>query len=441
MLMSAGQEALWLAHQLDPHSSAFNVVLAVRVRSPLARARLERAVTALAERHELLRSTFTMTAAGRHLRALRPADSVRLDVRPVPGASDAELFDLARRAGEEPFALETSGAFRVVLLTRAPGEAVLVTAAHHLVTDATSQWLLMRDLLRLYEDPGASLPAVLPWDDRVRTEQQLTASARGERAREHWRTVCASLAGAELLSDHPRPAQRTLNGATHTLELPATLGARVQSSAAAHGITPFAWLLGTFQAALYRFGCGTDFLVGCPATTRSVPGSRDAVGYYVNILPIAARFEATPTFGDVISAAARQMLAGMTHNGLPTELCDALPPLPVTFTLVAADRLPVPGLFDGPVRHAGLDLELVDVPQQEGQLDLTVEVLQSGSRFTALLRYNRDLFLPETVERLAGIYRLMVEASVEDPGQPVTRPAVVAENDLAFLLSLGSGAL
>ncbi|MEV4702011.1 condensation domain-containing protein [Actinoplanes sp. NPDC049316] len=438
--MSAGQEALWLAHQLDPDSCAFNVVLAVRVRTPLDPDRLGRAVTALTARHELLRSTFTMTAAGGHVREVRAPETVRLDVRPAPGATDAELFDLARRAGAEPFALDTTGAFRVVLLTRAPGDAVLVTAAHHLVTDATSQWLIVRDLLCLYEDPQASLPAVLPWDDRVRAERELAASARGRRAREHWRTVCASLTGAELLTDRPRPAQRTLNGATHTLALPAALGARIQESAAAHGITPFAWLLGAFQAALHRFGCGAAFLVGCPATTRSVPGTRDAVGYYVNILPVGARFETGPSFRDVITAAGRQMLAGMAHNGLPTELCEGLPPLPVTFTLLAADRLPVPGLFDGPVRHAGLDLELVDVPQQEGQLDLTVEVLQSGSRFTALLRYNRDLFLPATIERLAGVYRRMVEASVEDPDQPVTRPAVVAEHDLAFLLSLGSGA-
>src|SRR4051794_35364929 len=140
--LSTGQEALWLAHRLDPDSSAYNVVLAVRLRGALRVDVLQEALTALVARHELLRSRFPGTDDGPVRRVDAPG-SVRLDVREAPGADDAELFRLATLAGEEPFRL-TAGAFRAVLLRRSATHTLLVTGTHPLLSDATSPWLLMR---------------------------------------------------------------------------------------------------------------------------------------------------------------------------------------------------------------------------------------------------------------------------------------------------------
>ncbi|MER5210218.1 condensation domain-containing protein [Streptomyces sp. NPDC002838] len=447
MLMSTGQEALWLAHRIDPDSSAYNVVLAVRLRDRVDTGVLRRALTALAARHELLRSRFPATDDG-PVRLLAAPETVRLDVREVPDADEETLFRLAQRAGEEPFRIAESGAFRAVLLRRSPADAVLVTATHHLVSDATSQWLLVRDLFAEYgARTGRDAPvagAVTPWDEQVRAERDFVASPRGERAAAYWQGICAGLRAAELPTDRTRPAQRTLNGATHELELDPAAARRLRESAAERGLTPFAWLLGTFQSALHRSGAGDGFLIGCPATTRFTPGTREAVGYYVNALPVAGRFTPATTLLEVVESAQRQLRTGMAHARYPVELLDGGPsrgPLfRISCTLVAADRLPVPGLYEGPVRLGGLRAELCDVPQQEGQLDLTVEVLQGADGFRAVLRYNTDLFEAATVERFGDIWRRLLDVSLDAPGTRVTDVALVAHDDLAFLLALGSGA-
>ncbi|MFJ8788286.1 condensation domain-containing protein [Streptomyces sp. NPDC102462] len=449
MLMSTGQEALWLAHRIDPDSSAYNVVLAVRLRDRVDTEVLQRALTALVERHELLRSRFPATDEG-PVRLLMAPESVRLEVREAPDTDEERLFLLAQRAGEEPFRITESGAFRAVLLRRAPDDAVLVTATHHLVSDATSQWLLVRDLFAEYGArtgqgaPAAPPGAVTPWDEQVRAERDFVASPRGRRAAAYWQGVCAGGRAGELPTDRPRPVQRTLNGATHEVKLDTATGRRIHRAAADRRLTPFAWLLGTFQSALNRSGAGDDFLIGCPATTRFTPGTREAVGYYVNVLPVVGRFSSATTLLDVVESAQQQLRTGMAHARHPVELLDGGPsrgPLfRISCTLVAADRLPVPGLYQGPVRLGGLRAELCDVPQQEGQLDLTVEVLQGADGFRAVLRYNTDLFDAATIERFADTWRRLLDTSLDTPATRVSDVSLVAHDDLAFLLALGSGA-
>ena len=447
-LVSAGQEALWLAHQLDPDSSAYNVVLAVRLRDPVRDDVLQEALTALVTRHELLRSRFPGTAEG-PVRRLRAPGSVRLDVREVPGADEAELFRLATAAGEEPFRPATEGAFRAVLLRRTAADAVLVTATHHLVSDATSQWLLVRDLFAEY-GARTGLPAPRPaaaadWDEQVRAERDFVASPRGARAAAYWRQVCAGLPAAELPTDRPRPPHRTLDGATHEVVWDPHTAGRLRESAARRALTPFAWLLGTFQAALHRSGCGDGFLIGCPATTRLTPATREAVGYYVNALPTAARFTPATTLLGTVESAQDQLRRGLAQVRHPVELLgggpDRGPLFRISCTLVAADRLPVEGLYEGPVRLGGLRAELCDVPQQEGQLDLTVEILQDSRGFKAVLRYDTGLFDAATLERFGQTWRRLLDVSLDAPDTAVTDVGLVAhDDDLAFLLALGSGA-
>jgi Condensation domain len=92
--LSAGQQAMWLLHRLDPDSSAYNVVLAARIRGGLDPRRLRRAVHATAQRHEMIRSEFT-EADGEPQRLVRGPDTVRLDVHDVhqPDLLDAPVAE------------------------------------------------------------------------------------------------------------------------------------------------------------------------------------------------------------------------------------------------------------------------------------------------------------------------------------------------------------
>jgi hypothetical protein len=56
------------------------------------------------------------------------------------------------------------------------------------------------------------------------------------------------------------------------------------------------------------------------------------------------------------------------------------------------------------VRFAGLGLSELYLPQQQGQFDMTLQVLRHAAGARAQLKYNTSLFTSETAQRLADDY-------------------------------------
>ena len=62
--LSYEQERLWILDQLLPGSTAYNVDYAVRIKGALETSLVERAIEAVLDCHEILRTTFALTASG-----------------------------------------------------------------------------------------------------------------------------------------------------------------------------------------------------------------------------------------------------------------------------------------------------------------------------------------------------------------------------------------
>lgn len=461
--LSAGQEAMWFVHRMAPGSAAYNITLAFRVRTsasaPLDVPVLRRAVAELAARHEVLHSTFAEGEQG-PVRVVGPPDLVGLDVREVPDAGDARLHDLVRRAGAEPFRLTAQAPLRVVLLRRAPDDAVLAVVAHHIVSDRTSQWLIMRDLLDAYRGlAGSGGPARRPlaasFDDHVAAERRMLASPRRAELEARWARLCAGVPAAELPADRPRPARQTFGGATHRVTFPADLDRRLRERAEQAGVTPFVQLLGIFEALLHRYGGQPEFVLGCPVATRFGGAMRDVVGYLVNTVALRAAFPPGTTFAQAVASARRQLRDALGAARYPFPLVpkaldlpraeDRPPVFQIAVTMVAAgNREPLLDLLaddaSAELEYGGLRLSIVDVAHMEGQLDLNVELRQSPNSLTAVLRYNTDLFESTTIERLGEHFVLLSRAAAEDPGARIGAVPLMTEDELRGLLRLGQGA-
>ncbi|MER7212850.1 condensation domain-containing protein [Streptosporangium sp. NPDC000239] len=446
--LSVGQQAMWFLQRLAPGSTAYTMMVAVRVRGPLDVARLRRATDAVVARHEMLRSVFAEVDGVPYREvADLPSPLTVIDVGPV---EEEVLHERVTRAGKAPFDLGRTGAFRVTLVRRTPDDAVLMLVAHHIVSDAMSQWLVLRDLLWAYEEGDApGWPELTrTFDDYVRAEQDLLASPRRPRLERHWREVCAGATAARLPTDRPRPARPSLRGAATVVSFSERTGARLIEDSRAAGVTPFATVFAALQAVLHRYVGTGDFLVGCPASTRFGGGMRNVVGYFANTLPIRANLTPETTFGQAAVAAHQGMVRAMANAALPSALIGDLSPnraplFHVAVNLLSMDAmdpalpLAVDGSVEGPeTTFRGLRLAAYDVSQMEGQFDLTVDVRKAASVFTAVVKYDTDLFDVPTVERFAAHFRRAVESNV--PNLPVGRLSLVDESEARLLLALGT---
>ena len=94
--LSFAQERLWLLQQIEPDCVAYHVPLGIRLIGPLNLPALEKSLSELVRRHEVLRAVVLQTE-GTPCQVIRPPHDVHLDVVDVSAESDRDKENVLRR--------------------------------------------------------------------------------------------------------------------------------------------------------------------------------------------------------------------------------------------------------------------------------------------------------------------------------------------------------
>ncbi|MDP1838693.1 MAG: condensation domain-containing protein, partial [Reyranella sp.] len=449
--LSHGQSALWYLHQLQPESPAYNIAFAVRVRSAVDAAALRARVGALVERHPQLRRAYRETDAGLR-QVLAPARDV-FTVLEVAGATEQELRQRVVDDYRAPFDLAAGPLIRVSLFSRAAGDHVLLFTVHHIAADAWSLWRMMEEL-RAGNDLAAP---VYRYADKLTDEAAFLQSPAAAAAWAYWTDELAGeLPVLNLLTDKPRPAVPTLAGSSVPFSLDAHESERLQALARQTGTTLYALLLAAFQALLFRYTNQADIIVGCPVAGRNQAASAPTVGYFVNPVVVRARIEPEETFDALLSDTRRRLLNAIAHQDLPFPLVaerfggardpGRSPIFQAAFVMqqLQQDASGFAALMapaDPPVQieWGGMQLEHYLLPQQEGQFDLTLEMVHAHGACHGLLKYNTDLWHAATIERMAAHFRTLLHSIADAPTKRVSRLPMVPDDERATLAAMSNG--
>src|SRR5579885_195116 len=132
------QQSLWFLHQLEPQSAVYNMPSAIRLSFSVNEEALERSLNAIVQRHEVLRTTFSMQD-GQPAQVVKPALSIPLpmvDLRAFPRSErEGKARDLAVQEAIAPFHLAQGPLIRATLVRLGEEEFVLLVNLHHSIAD------------------------------------------------------------------------------------------------------------------------------------------------------------------------------------------------------------------------------------------------------------------------------------------------------------------
>ena len=357
-----------------------------------------------------------------------------------PAWSEEALRQRLEEEAHRPFDLERGPLVRMHLFRRAPDDHIFLLGVHHIIGDFWSLVLVIEEMQALYPAECDGRPAALPaparqYRDFVRWQAELLAGPEGERLWEYWER---QLAGAptvlDLPTDRPRPPVFSRRGGAVPWRLAPDLVRRLKALAATEGTTLYTVLLAAFQVQLGRYTGQEDFLVGCPFAGRSRPGFEDVIGYFINMLPLRADLSGDPPFRALLGRVGATVLDALQHQDYPFPLLverlnverdpSRAPLVQVSFTLEKAHRSQQLGAWrfflppsGATLTVGGLQVEQYYVEQHSSQSDLEMVFEEGDGTVEGMLRYNSDLFEPETVRRMVGHFLTLLEAS------PTTRTA------------------
>ncbi|HEY0018768.1 MAG TPA: amino acid adenylation domain-containing protein, partial [Longimicrobium sp.] len=424
--LSFAQRRLWFLERMEPGSAAYNLPAAYRLAGALDADALERALRELVRRHEGLRSSFGV-AAGEPVQAVGavegPLPAVD-DLRALPAAErPAELARRVAEASWAPFDLRHGPLFRARLFRTGDEEAVLLLATHHVVSDGWSQTVLARELSALYGAfaRGEASPLAEPAFRYADYAAWQHGWLRGEVLQTQLAWWKSRLQGApavlELPTDRPRPAVASPRGAAEPVALPPELTAALRALARREGATLFMTLLAAWQALLSKYSGQEDVVVGAPVAGRTHPGVEGVVGCFVNTLALRGDLSGDPTFRALLGRVRETLLGAYAHQDLPFEkLVEELAPeRSLRHTPLFQATLALQNLESREQRLGEVRMEPLPPVVQATKFDLGLSLQEDEHEVRGLLLYRADLFDAETVRRMIGHLRVLLEAAAATP--------------------------
>jgi len=452
--LSLGQQALWFLQQTVPGSSAYHCLGCARITSPVDVDALQRTIAGLAHRHPMLRARYFM-------RDGVPMQKIERDPPSAFSVVDASSLDAAgleravHASMHEPFDLGRGPVYRFRFFRWRDGDHRLAFAVHHLSYDGTSSSLVFRDLRALYvsERGGAPPPAAragVGYRDFVTWQRELLAGEAGERQFAYWKErLAGDLSLFELPTDFPRCTTR-LEGASVPLHFTPERSRALNDLAKAEGVTPYMLLLAAWQIFLARCARQEDVLVGAPAFGRTQAAFQDVVGYFVNPIVFRADFRRNPSFRDFLATTRATVLEAVANQDYPfPEVVRRLaPPRDATRNPVfqafidwqkrewIGDLVQKREAADTRVRFqlGELALDDLDVPQQEGLFDVTLDVKEVGKELYGELKYDAALFRRDTAERMEANFQALLDGIVADPRRRVAQLPLLSAAEKKLVL-------
>ncbi|MCL2316827.1 MAG: amino acid adenylation domain-containing protein [Actinomycetia bacterium] len=288
-----------LYHQLAaPHSGAYVLQQTFSVAGVLPPDAVRDALAVVAQRHDVLRTAFTVPRSSGTPRQVLLAG--RVPGFAVIEAGEPELAAIEARDVAAGFDLERDPLFRVTYVRHAPAAGALIVTAHHIILDGWSLPIIIGDfvaacsaLLRgespdaLAAAARAQCAAALRYRDylRWRDTQDTTADLA------YWRGL---LAGYEAPLGVPAvyPPEPGAGGvAVARTSLDEDETARLTAAAASCGVTVATVLAATWGLVLQRYHDVDDAVFGTVVSGRDVPlvGVERVPGLFINTLPVRVR--------------------------------------------------------------------------------------------------------------------------------------------------------
>lgn len=435
--LSSAQQRLWQLHQLDPERTGQHLCYVTELDGPLDLAALREAILGVWAAHDGLRVRFT--DQGGPLRQERhPREALELefvDLREHASADDearARARTLVDAAYDFARPLMRAAVYRVD-----EQRHYLAFGFHHLVYDAWSQDLLLRELGARYRAARAGQEPKLP---KLRTsyaayatwEQLRMAQASFiEPLRAYWREQLRGSPGAlqlpQVQAGQPGPCARVRR------ELEPERCEALRELAAQLDVSLFAVLLAGFSAVLHELTGRADFTICSPVAVRP-RGVHYLIGYFVNLVLLRADLFDDPSFAELIRRSDHTALDAQAHHELPIRELAAWTKSG-TLSSILFGLQNTPGY---PLELDGLSARSLHLPAGQADFDLYLNFEPIGRGLRLVADHDSERLANAELERLIDRYvELLTEAGsrLDHPlssltGRPaVARPSFTADDD------------
>lgn len=425
--LSKAQQRLWLLSQFGEASVAYNMPACITLDSNTDIGCFKKAVLALIDRHESLRTVFIQDDRGnvRQKICSREALGFEIDSLDYRGSEQAEskAYEYMRKDAFSSFNLETGPLLRVALIQVSDNKYFFYYNLHHIISDGWSGKVISRDLLACYNALLHQQETVLPElniqykDYAVWQERQLNNNSFADH-RAYWmKQFEGDIPKLNLMIARERLTIKSYNGAMIKGTIPPETIKKLYHLVSTINSSLYINLLGAVGLLLYKYSYQKELVIGTPVAGRMHRNLEDLVGFFVNTVALRLSMDIDESFSDFSHRLKGSVLQAFDYQDYPFDL--------LTDELNQGRDLSRSPLFD--VMLVLNEQTRVEGTAPEQSEQETLENLNSKYDLSFVFNtsehhvdfnfiYNTDLFQREDIEKMSRDFLALLLSIVEHPG-------------------------
>ena len=447
--LSSTEERTWFLCQLNLESPINNNAFAIKIKSKnrVKPEIFEQALKLLADRHEILRTSFH-SRKGRPFQKIHKSVDFKVEYLDLQHLSkrnrEDKIIGEAVKEAHKIFDLSKCPLLNFKILHIEKNEYVYLITPHHIISDGWSNAIFSREFIQIYtslvNNTSLNLPELnYQYVDYVNWEKHWLQSDKYKEYLNYWKKQLENIEDLEFPKDFQRPNIMSTDGAMESIVLDDNLAKELKDFSQQRAVNLFSTLLSIFNILLYKYTGQNNITIGTPMANHNKNEFQNVMGMFLNTLPIPTVINENNTFVEYINQTSKISQGAFIHQELPFDkLIEELkPPRDMSkhplFQIMFVFQN-IPSLY----KTNGIDMIPLKIDYHLSKFDIDLWVEEADNKMIISLKYFTDLFKKSTIRRFLKHYQILMNDAVSNPNKMIVDLNYIPNDEKIFLLSNAS---
>ncbi|MFC2155236.1 condensation domain-containing protein, partial [Acidobacteriota bacterium] len=309
--LSSSQKRLFFMQEMYPTNTVYNISVVRNIEGVVDIKQMEAAVQKLINRHESLRTSFTLSETN-PVQVVNPSAVFAIEY--IETYYENVINDFIR-----PFDLSKPPLLRMGLVQVEQGRYILVIDMHHITADGSSMDIIKRDFKAIFT--GETLPSLrIQYKDFADWQNDEMQKQSTKKQEEFWlKEFAGELPALTLPVDFPRPVVRRFSGGNLNFQIGEEHTGLLRELASSRNATMFMTLLAIYNVVFSKISGREDIIVGSAATGRKHVDLEDVIGMFANTLAFRNKPESEKTFVQFLGEVVKKTIKVFENQDYPFE--------------------------------------------------------------------------------------------------------------------------
>ncbi len=450
--LSEGQKGLWFLHKLEPKSSAYNVISSFKVKEKIDHKVLKKSLSFILRDRPILRTVYKDGLNGPVQQLINEKLSFEYNSIDVSDYDNTGIYSKIVEDSKSPFILSKGPLLRMnVYSNRFLDEHIIMLVAHHIICDADSMKIILKDLFFHYFSFNHNKPIKNKKTDSeyfefIRYQNSMLNSEKGTKLQKYWREKTKDKINRLFCKK-----KKSIVGfdkvefVNKRIELDESVCHKVKRFSAKYGVKESVIMMSSLAVLLYKYGGGQNISIDLAVSNRSsIDKYKESIGYYVNLLPILYSVHPNTRVIDFFKQARKVVFETLKHREYPySEIAKNI-------AMDSEDHHSLSGIVfnyldmnDNVLDYISdtykMKVERYDIPQMTGQVDMSLEVIDYGDMFHVNISRSTNILDNIDIDNIIESYINILVNILEYPFSDIKDIDALTDNQKSLILRLSQG--